>query len=99
MTEYVGIWFGSVALVCGIGGLAYMADKALERRWEKTRQELHNVYASNTTAYDSAERFAEPAAVMCGGCGKVLMMGEQCPGSTKCEVFKGALLTGTRNGV
>lgn len=90
MLEYVWVWFATVAIMTGVGGLCYIADKALERRATHKlyiQQELAGVYYKNDVGANvKAFGDIEPVS-MCGGCGRDIVAGQICPGPDKCENF------------
>jgi len=99
MLEYVGIWFGTCAIVASVGGLAYMADKAMQRWWDREQANAAGDNASSPLYMPTDAKYGDrpgqyvsmtsPQLVMCGGCGKDIEPGT-CP-SGGCSVYKDAL--------
>jgi hypothetical protein len=91
MLEYAGLWLATVGVVTGVGGVVYLIDRALARRWREKQAILANpqyLFARNDVGANvRAFGDIEPVS-MCGGCGRDLVAGQICPGPEKCETFK-----------
>jgi len=94
MLEYVGVWFGTCAILGSLGGVAYIVDKWLERRQFNETLEItaaadnasSPLYAHTNDKYDFKPMHYTQQLVMCGGCGHNIEPGN-CPGSDSCPHF------------
>lgn len=78
MNEIVAYSLG-VASFAGVMYLAYLCDKALERRQRSKFNSFSNSYVFSATD-------VQCEMVCCGGCGKSIEPGT-CEGPEKCEKF------------